>query len=194
MSDLPARCPVNVVIIGDAGVGKTCLLKRLTSDTFNTTEEFTMGVANEAWVAETPDGSPIAFDIWDTAGHEMFHALVPLYTRDSRIGILCYAVDDGNSFDHLDAWNSELRETSPSVRVLVAGTKADLKGDNPAVSIADAQEKADALHGELLETSAKAGTGIADLKRLLVEMGNRLEAPERGPTAGNGHAAWARCC
>jgi small GTP-binding protein len=180
--------PVKVVVIGDAGVGKTCLLKRLTSDTFSANEAFTIGVANEAFVAEAPGGGPLAFDLWDTAGHEMFHALVPLYARDARIGIICYAVDDRGSFDRLGAWSAELREISPGVRVVVAGTKADL---GHAISVADAQERADALHGLLLETSAKANIGISDLKRLLVEIGSHLESSRQ---EGIGQPGKARCC
>nr|XP_038936861.1 ras-related protein Rab-8B isoform X4 [Rattus norvegicus] len=69
-----------LLLIGDSGVGKTCLLFRFSEDAFNTTFISTIGIDFKIRTIEL-DGKKIKLQIWDTAGQERFRTITTAYYR-----------------------------------------------------------------------------------------------------------------
>lgn len=97
---------LKVVILGDGGVGKSCLMNRFVSNHFDEQSFHTIGVEflNKDIVI---NGESYTLQIWDTAGQERFKTLRTPFYRGSDICLLTYAVDDLNSFKNLSLWKSE---------------------------------------------------------------------------------------
>lgn len=73
------------------------------------------------------DGSRVTLNIWDTAGQERFHALGPIYYRDSNGALLVYDITDPDSLSKVKTWVKELRKMlGASVCVAIVGNKTDL--------------------------------------------------------------------
>ena len=115
---------IKCVIVGDGGVGKTCLLMSYATNTFP--EEYVPTVFDNyaLHVPATQDGVPKAVDLelWDTAGQEEYGRLLPLSYPQTDIFVIVFAVDNPASFDNVTAkWMPELayhckKNTSDSSR------------------------------------------------------------------------------
>lgn len=97
---------LKVVILGDGGVGKSCLMNRFVSNHFDEHNFHTIGVEFLNKDIEI-NGESYTLQIWDTAGQERFKTLRTPFYRGSDICLLTYAVDDGTSFKNLSHWRSE---------------------------------------------------------------------------------------
>ncbi|EAW77641.1 RAB8B, member RAS oncogene family, isoform CRA_a [Homo sapiens] len=90
-----------LLLIGDSGVGKTCLLFRFSEDAFNTTFISTIGIDFKIRTIEL-DGKKIKLQIWDTAGQERFRTITTAYYR----GAMELAIDYGIKFLETSAKSS----------------------------------------------------------------------------------------
>ncbi|XP_071444848.1 ras-related protein Rab-9A-like [Hetaerina americana] len=124
---------LKVVILGDGGVGKSCLMNRFVHNRFDEGSFHTIGV--EFLNRDvTIGGETYTLQIWDTAGQERFKSLRTPFYRGSDICLLTFALDDRASFEHLPLWRSEFLhyadvQDDPPNRAfpfLVVGNKADL--------------------------------------------------------------------
>lgn len=97
---------LKVVILGDGGVGKSCLMNRFVSNHFDEHSFHTIGVEFLNKDIEI-NGEAYTLQIWDTAGQERFKTLRTPFYRGSDICLLTYAVDDRTSFKNLTLWRSE---------------------------------------------------------------------------------------
>ena len=74
------------------------------------------------------DGSPIKFQIWDTAGQEKYHSLAPMYYRGAAAAIVVYDITRASSLDTLKAWVRELQQLGPeNIVIAICGNKCDLE-------------------------------------------------------------------
>lgn len=92
-----------LLVVGDAGVGKTCLITRFVDDVFSSTCKSTIGVDFKAHSIEM-DGRAVQLQVWDTAGQERFRALTTSYYRGAHGVILVYDVTEQTTYDHLASW------------------------------------------------------------------------------------------
>ncbi|CAH1999440.1 unnamed protein product [Acanthoscelides obtectus] len=97
---------LKVVILGDGGVGKSCLMNRFVSNQFDEHSFHTIGVEFLNKDVEI-DSETYTLQIWDTAGQERFKTLRTPFYRGSDICMLTYAVDDKISFKNLQLWKNE---------------------------------------------------------------------------------------
>jgi len=101
--------------------------------------------------------------IWDTAGQEKFHALGPIYYRDSNGAILVYDITDRDSFDRVQNWVKELRKMlGEGIVLVIAGNKCDLERQR-VVSLEEAEAYAKTVGAEHFSTSAKMSKGVSEL-------------------------------
>lgn len=115
------------VIVGDSGVGKSCLLLQFTDRRFEPSHELTIGVEFGARVI-TIDHQPIKLQIWDTAGQEAFRSITRSYYRGTALAIMVYDVTRIATFHHLTDWLREVRaHENHMVTILLVGNKADLE-------------------------------------------------------------------
>merc|ERR1712071_132716 len=148
-----------VVLIGNAGVGKTCLVRRFTQGVFPPGQGATIGVDFKMKTVEV-DGAKIKLQIWDTAGQERFSTITSAYYRGASGFLFCYDTTDADSFAALPKCLEEAEScrTQPTKSILI-GNKCDLK-DEQAVPTADAKAFADSNGMSFFETSAKDSVNV----------------------------------
>ena len=100
---------IKLLLIGDSGVGKTCLMLRYAQDMFSPTFITTVGI-DYKYKFVTIDGKKIRLEIWDTAGQERFKAITRSYLRGAQGILLTYDVTDRKSFLHVDHWMSQIMQ------------------------------------------------------------------------------------
>ena len=100
-----------LLLIGDSGVGKTCILFRFSDDAFNTTFISTIGIDFKIKTIELR-GKKIKLQIWDTAGQERFHTITTSYYRGAMGIMLVYDIANAKSFDNIAKWLRTIQELS----------------------------------------------------------------------------------
>lgn len=147
------------IIIGDTGVGKSCLLLQFTDKRFQPVHDLTIGVEFGARMI-TIDQKQIKLQIWDTAGQESFRSITRSYYRGAAGALLVYDITRRETFNHLGAWLEDARQHSNSnMTIMLIGNKSDLD-HRRAVSVEEGKEFA-REHGLIfLETSAKTADNV----------------------------------
>jgi Ras-related protein Rab-1A len=148
-----------LLLIGDSGVGKSCLLLRFADDTYTDSYISTIGVDFKIRTVDL-DTKTIKLQIWDTAGQERFRTITSSYYRGAHGIIIVYDITDKESFDNVRQWMFEIdRYASENVCKLLVGNKSDLQPKR-AVEYEAAKAFADELNIPFLETSAKNATNV----------------------------------
>jgi Ras-related protein Rab-1A len=148
-----------LLLIGDSGVGKSCLLLRFADDTYTESYISTIGVDFKIRTIEL-EGKTVKLQIWDTAGQERFRTITSSYYRGAHGIIVVYDVTDGDTFSNVKQWLQEIdRYACEGVNKLLVGNKSDLTSKK-VVEYGVAKEYADSLQIPFLETSAKNATNV----------------------------------
>ena len=149
-----------IIVVGSTGSGKSCLLLRFTSDTFNIEHETTIGVYFCARTIETK-GNKLRLHVWDTAGQESFQSIARSYYRDAAAAILVYDVSSRPSFEQLPRWLDAVREYTGNKELTL--TLVGNKIDKPrAVSREEAEAFARRNNLIFYEASAKTGESVTN--------------------------------
>lgn len=148
-----------LLLIGDSGVGKTCILFRFSDDAFNSTFISTIGIDFKIKTIELR-GKKIKLQIWDTAGQERFHTITVSYYRGAMGIMLVYDITNAKSFDNIAKWLRNIQEhANDDVERMILGNKCDMD-DKRVIS----KERGETIAREngvrFLETSAKANINI----------------------------------
>ncbi|KAG9298743.1 hypothetical protein G9A89_012811 [Geosiphon pyriformis] len=143
-----------LLLIGDSGVGKSCLLLRFADDTYTESYISTIGVDFKIRTIELEGKT------WDTAGQERFRTITSSYYRGAHGIIVVYDVTDQDTFANVKQWLQEIdRYACEGVNKLLVGNKSDLT-NKKVVDYTAAKEFADGLSIPFLETSAKNATNV----------------------------------
>lgn len=171
-----------LLLIGDSGVGKSCLLLRFADDTYTESYISTIGVDFKIRTIEL-DGKTIKLQIWDTAGQERFRTITSSYYRGAHGIIVVYDITDQESFNNVKQWLQEIdRYACENVNKLLVGNKCDLTTKR-AVETTAAKEYADQLGIPFLETSAKTSTAVEQaFMTMASEIKNRMGPVQQGGT------------
>ena len=157
---------VKAVLLGESGVGKTCIIARFINGSFESNIMSTTGAsyAGKTMIFEEFGGQCVKFEIWDTAGQEKYRSLTKIFYKDARIAILVYDITRKESFEELkNYWYNQLKECSPENIVIgIAANKCDLY-DNEQVSEDEARAFANEIGAIFKLTSANTNTGIEEL-------------------------------
>lgn len=173
-----------LLLIGDSGVGKSCLLLRFADKTYTDSYISTIGVDFKIRTIEL-EGKTIKLQIWDTAGQERFRTITSSYYRGAHGIIVVYDVTDKESFDHVKQWLNEIeRYASVEVQKLLVGNKCDLVSKKD-VQTETAQAFADKLEIPFLETSAKAATRVEDAFLMMANEIKKTIAVQTTSSNGN---------
>ncbi|KAM9426551.1 ras-related protein Rab-26-like [Pholidichthys leucotaenia] len=149
-----------VMLVGDSGVGKTCLLVRFKDGAFLAGSFIsTVGIDFRNKVMNV-DAVKVKLQIWDTAGQERFRSVTHAYYRDAHALLLLYDVTNKASFDNIRAWLTEIHEyAQQDVVVMLLGNKADATHDR-AVKREEGDKLAKEFGVPFMETSAKSGLNV----------------------------------
>eukprot|EP00002_Diphylleia_rotans_P016839 TRINITY_DN326_c0_g1_i1.p1 TRINITY_DN326_c0_g1~~TRINITY_DN326_c0_g1_i1.p1 ORF type:complete len:206 (+),score=50.65 TRINITY_DN326_c0_g1_i1:81-698(+) len=177
---------IKLLLIGDSGVGKSCLLLRFSDDTFSPSFITTIGIDFKIRTVDL-DGKRIKLQIWDTAGQERFRTITTAYYRGAMGILLVYDVTDERSFNNIRNWIRNIEQhATESVNKMLIGNKCDL--ENRAVDKARGQALADEYKIQFLETSAKGNINVEEaFLTIAKEIKKRLidtNGPGAGPNAG----------
>ncbi|CDR42446.1 CYFA0S09e03774g1_1 [Cyberlindnera fabianii] len=126
---------IKLVVVGDGGCGKTCLLIVYSQGDFPTAYVPTI-FENYITNVTSSTGKKIELALWDTAGQEEYDRLRPLSYPDVNVLLVCYAVNNSISLQNIrDKWAPEVKHFCPGVPIIVVGTKTDLlnSGENSEV-------------------------------------------------------------
>ena len=154
-----------IVLLGDGGVGKTCIISRYTSGTYDSGSAATNGASFCSKSVQFEElGKSLLLDIWDTAGQERYRALTKFFYKDAAVCILVYDITKKKTFENLkDYWYGQLKENaSKNIVIGIAGNKCDLYEDED-VSENEAREFAEQIGAVFELTSAQNNTGINEL-------------------------------
>ena len=150
-----------LLLIGNSGVGKSCLLLRFSDDTYSNDYISTIGVDFKIKTVEL-EGKTVKLQIWDTAGQERFRTITSSYYRGSHGIIIVYDITDQESFNGVKMWLQEIdRYATSTVLKLLVGNKSDLT-DKRVVEFDVAKEFAEANNMPFLETSALDSTNVEE--------------------------------
>ncbi|XP_066954141.1 ras-related protein Rab-21 [Macrobrachium rosenbergii] len=182
-----------IVLLGEGCVGKTSLVLRYVEDKFNDRHITTLQ-ASFLTKRVNISGKRVNLAIWDTAGQERFHALGPIYYRESHGAILVYDITDEDSFQKVKNWVRELRRMlGNDICLVIAGNKLDLQKDRH-VLLEEAEAYAQEVGAFHVQTSAKENKGVEELfielTRRMLESAvandqQRVNALSRGNNASN---------
>ena len=181
-----------VVFLGDQSVGKTSIILRFTSDSFDVKYQVgdnshevhfimlhfeistlsnildfhsfqaTIGID---FLTKTVyvDDKMVRLQLWDTAGQERFRSLIPSYINDSQVAVVCYDITSRQSFESVKSWVEQARQIrGDAVTLIIVGNKLDL-AEKRQVATEDGQALADELSTLFIETSAKVGINVKQL-------------------------------
>jgi len=168
------------LVVGNAGVGKTCILHQYVHNGFKTDSQHTIGAelgsrmiilkdkqedqknTTDHPTTEETIGRPIKLQIWDTAGQERFRSVTRSYYRGACGALLVYDITDRSTFTSVSGWLDDAQNlASKHIVIILCGNKSDLKNERQ-VTTEEAQQFADENNMFFFETSAKEGTNIED--------------------------------
>ncbi|CAM9646544.1 unnamed protein product, partial [Ectocarpus sp. 8 AP-2014] len=165
---------VRLVLVGGCDTGKTCLLRRFLGGYFDDighqdytrqAQAITLGVDFGCRTVDLADRR-VRLQMWDTGGSETYRSVVSHYLRGADGVMMCFDVNSKETLRSLrSTWAPFLDKHTPrTCRVLLAGNKADARGDfgvnDGEVSHEDAKRFAEAMEAQVFETSAKLGTNV----------------------------------
>jgi len=150
---------IKLLLIGDSGVGKSCLLPRFSEDSFAPSFITTIGIDYKIRTIEL-DGKKIKLQIWDTAGQERFRTITTAYYRSAMGVLLVYDVTDDKSFANIKNWIRNIEQhASENINKVLIGNKCDLV-DKRIIDTARGKSLADEFKIPFYETSAKNSTNV----------------------------------
>uniref|UniRef100_A0A8C8EZD6 small monomeric GTPase n=1 Tax=Oncorhynchus tshawytscha TaxID=74940 RepID=A0A8C8EZD6_ONCTS len=151
---------LQVMLVGDSGVGKTCLLVRFKDGAFLAGSFIsTVGIDFRNKVLNI-DALKVKLQIWDTAGQERFRSVTHAYYRDAHALLLLYDVTNKASFDNIKAWLTEIHEyAQQDVVLMLLGNKADVAHER-VVKREEGEKLAKVFGVPFMETSAKSGLNV----------------------------------
>ena len=127
MSDDKKEKEVKVILLGDSGVGKSCIINRYINNAYDPNIESTLGSNACTKLVEKKSISYI-LNLWDTTGQEKYHSITNLFIKGSNIVILVYSINSLSSFEGLDFWYKSVQEKleGENYALAVVGSKSDL--------------------------------------------------------------------
>lgn len=151
---------LKLLLIGDSGVGKSCLLLRYSDDSFTSSFITTIGIDFKIKSIAIGD-SKVKLQIWDTAGQERFRTITTAYYRGAMGILLVYDVSDETSFANVKNWMRQIdQNATENVNRVLVGNKCDVTDSERKVTPEQGKKLAAEFGIKFFETSAKLNTGV----------------------------------
>ena len=187
-SDIKEDYKLKVVIVGDSGVGKTNLIKRFVTNSFNQNSKATVGVEFLSKSYRIND-QVFKIEMWDTAGQERYKSITAAYYKGAKGALIVYDITQKTTFENISKWMTEIKEkSSKDMKVMIIGNKTDLK-DERQVTTEEASLKAQDLGAPIMETSALDASNVKEafydlMKEMYKEIRKKLDIVESQAETG----------
>ena len=160
-----------MIVIGDAGVGKSCLTTQAAKGIFEESYSATVGFEFLVFNVKLND-KVIKLQIWDTCGQEIYRSLISGFYRNASLAMMVYAIDNKESFAHIETWLKEVKlQSNPDIKIFLIGNKADLDEERKVkMETAKAFKEENGIH-YFSEASAKSGINA---KQVFIEAAKLL--------------------
>eukprot|EP00331_Platyophrya_macrostoma_P030609 CAMPEP_0176456638 /NCGR_PEP_ID=MMETSP0127-20121128/31413_1 /TAXON_ID=938130 /ORGANISM="Platyophrya macrostoma, Strain WH" /LENGTH=216 /DNA_ID=CAMNT_0017846647 /DNA_START=45 /DNA_END=695 /DNA_ORIENTATION=- len=171
------------IIIGDAAVGKSCLLMQFLDKRFKSDHDATIGVEFGSRNVTIKD-KVVKLQIWDTAGQESFRSITRSYYRGAIGALLVYDITRRDTFENIERWLEETRQYANSNMIIfLIGNKCDLESERQ-VSTEEGETFAKAHNILFMETSAKTAKNVEEVfTQTAREVYQKIENNEIDPTS-----------
>ena len=187
-----------ITFVGDTNVGKTSIIKKYQANEMN--NSYNQDI--KPTICPTYDKFEIILGdqivrlfVWDTAGQEQYHPLVPFYTRNSALVVLVFDMNNKKSFDNIDNWYNQLKyKLELTCPVVLVGNKIDLK---EVVSRHEAESWANSKEIPVFYTSALQNENIVSLFYKIAEIvsqHNEIAHDDEPNIDLNEHESKKSCC
>ena len=151
-----------IIVIGNSGVGKSCLTLKATKDIFQENFVSTMGFQFYSFHVKIND-KVFKLQIWDTCGQEIYRSLITNFYRTAALAIIVYSVTDKKSFDETEIWLKQVKlNADPNCKIFLIANKVDLPNKEVS-SEAGMNLKKERGFECYMETSAKTGVNVKEL-------------------------------
>ena len=151
---------LKLVLLGDSGVGKTNLISRYISNSFDENTRATIGVEFFCKNFRINKKRTIKVEIWDTSGQERYKAITSVYYKGAKGAFIVYDITSRKTFENVDKWIGEIKErTTDDVKLIIIGNKTDLNNEREVKS-EEALIKYQDMDIPLIETSALEDTNV----------------------------------
>lgn len=164
---LPSLAKMKIMLVGDSGSGKTCLLNKYMNPNwkFSSTVKGTIGIDYASKRMEVQN-VPTYVHFWDLSGDEIYIEVRNEFYAEANGFILCYDCSNKESFTHLQDWVDEgTKHNADWTASIVVGCKSD---GSSAVSKEEANAFAKKIGAPAFQVSAKSGNGVdAAIQELL---------------------------
>lgn len=152
---------MKILLIGDSGVGKSCLLVRFVEDKFSPSFITTIGIDFKIKTVDI-NGKKVKLQLWDTAGQERFRTITTAYYRGAMGIILVYDVTDERTFANVKQWFKTVNDhANDDAQLLLVGNKSDM--DTRVVSYDQGEALAQELGLPFIESSAKDDSNVNEI-------------------------------
>ena len=157
-----------VVLLGESGVGKTSILTKYVNNTFSEVVMTSVGSSYLTKIVDVDGKYKVMFKLWDTAGQEQYRSLAKIFYQSAAVAILVYDITKKSSFNGIkDYWANEIKKNSPKdIIIALCANKSDDYLEQQ-VSTQEGKDLAKELNAIFMCTSAKDGTGIKELFKLI---------------------------
>ena len=174
-----------IIIVGDQGVGKSCLAIKASRNYFEDFYSPTVGFEFVSFNVRVQD-KIIKLQIWDTCGQEVYRSLISSFFRSASLAIVVYSIDTEDSFNNIEKWLNDIKtQSNPDIKIFLIGNKADLEDKRRLTKEQGEQLCRDHKLAFFMETSAKTGFNVQNVfiqvaKELYLqheEIKNRVSRP-----------------
>jgi Ras-related protein Rab-8A len=180
---------IKLLTIGEGSVGKTSIISKLCTDTFDPNQLSTTGIDFRSFTLNYNQDTKVNVSLWDTAGQGRYHNISRQYFSKVNGMLLVYDITSRNSFEKITKWTEDIIDTIGSldeIGFVLLGNKNDLQLQR-VVSKEEGKERAKELGIPFFETSAKTGCNLKESIAVLsqktielIEKGDKGDDKERG--------------
>ncbi|KAK3371529.1 P-loop containing nucleoside triphosphate hydrolase protein [Lasiosphaeria ovina] len=189
-----------IVVVGDGGCGKTCLLISYSQGYFPEKYVPTVFENYITYPTHSPTGKTVELALWDTAGQEEYDRLRPLSYPETDLIFVCFAIDCPNSLENVvDKWFPEVLHFCPYTPLILVGLKSDLRYKKTCIDMLKTQgltpvtaeqglAVAHKMGAAYMECSSKEMTGVEDIfeQAILTVVANDRKNLEQLAGSGGG--------
>eukprot|EP00798_Chlamydomonas_sp_ICE-L_P014285 gene14285-20262_t len=214
---------VKLLLIGDSGVGKSCLLLRYSDDSFTSNFITTIGIDFKIKKLEVAN-KLVKLQIWDTAGQERFRTITSAYYRGAMGILLVYDITDEASFNNIRNWmrnieqhatentisgelgteqisgelgteqiSGQVQALEPQLQAILVGNKADMADQKRAVPYSRGKALAEEFRIPFFEASAKSNESVEESEGAAGGQSS-AQTPMKLSAGGDSSGRSSSCC